>query len=561
MANSLLRRAALSVVALSTVLMATVAQAQDESLAKRVDLFLRDANILQATQALTLQTGIQFVIEPGASDAKLINLSLTDKTAEEAIEYICTAAGAYAERDPNGVFIIRFGSKTAPKPVVDPPIRVPKIIQKIKVMRGDPETIYQLVTSEMVADPYEGFRSIDRFRNQATQPAEMYRTPPVTLNVFGSGGQVMTGDATMPAVQPAEATSNGVRLPGEGANQFGGPGGGGGFGGGQFGGGGQPGGGGGFGGGGFGGGGQPGGGGGFGGGQNGGGVTGLTGGTGFVPEGIDRIVYDPTDNSFIVQGTEEAIRELERVIEQFDVAPKQVVIKVEFVTTSESVDRSFGMDWFYSRNGIFAGNRPGSFARNSDPIFLNYATGNIETRLRTLLTDGWGRTVQAPLLRTMNNQPAFVANQLTTWFVRNTISNGPGGIVITPSYQQIPIVTSLVVRPRINNDGTITMYLSPTVSDIGQIRRTGDGEELPPDFLSQTLSVPVRVRDGETIALAGLTRKNNQSSSSRFPILSELPIIGQLFRTRSRNEGTSELIIFVTPSVVDEDDLGLGGGP
>lgn len=276
-----------------------------------------------------------------------------------------------------------------------------------------------------------------------------------------------------------------------------------------------------------------------------------------MPSGVTRLSYDPSDNSIIFQGTDQAYQELLDLLEIFDVAPQQVVIKVEFITTSNSLDKSLGIDWLYERGSIFAGNRPGSFARSNDPIFINYATGNITTRLRTLLSDGWGRVVNAPLVRTLNNQLASVVTSTATTVFVNTVVNGPGGVTIVPNPQTLTVTSQLIVRPRINGDGTITVGLAPQIQDFGQLRRGPDGQEIP-DQLSQAISVVARVKSGETIALAGLTRKSDNFSQSRIPILSDLPIIGQLFKGRNSQQSTSELIVFVTPSIVKEDDYGLG---
>src|SRR6185503_372518 len=157
---------------------------------------------------------------------------------------------------------------------------------------------------------------------------------------------------------------------------------------------------------------------------------------------------------------------LQRYISLFDVAPKQVVIKVEFITTSSSFNRALGFDWLYERGTVFSGNRPGSFARSGDPIFLNYATGNVTTRMRALMKTGEGKVVQAPIIRTLNNQPASVFNVVnTTIFLSQVVSVGNGQIITVPQLAQISITTGLSVSPRINDDGYITMFLNVPVQD------------------------------------------------------------------------------------------------
>lgn len=527
---------------LALAVVGQIAWAQVSGLAKRVDIFLKDADLLQATQMLTRQTGLQFVIAPSQTPYEKVNLSLSGVTAEEAIKYICEAAGCWAERDENGVFVIRAGQR--PARLANNPsgsaIKRPMKIERIKIMNADVRHVYEAIFQGIALDPDRGLKEVNTFQIDQRGTTQI----PTSQVMIGAGGSaVMSPGNALPVkgdkgTLPTDSGSfqnsgNDIQLPGETANQVRGGGGGGNGGGG--------------GGAGLGGGG--------GGGNTGQGGGAIQAGTGFAPDGLQRVTYDPSDNSLIVQGDDEAIQQLRQLVAMFDTVPKQVIIKVEFITTSQSVARSLGMDWLYQRGAVNAGNRPGTFARVGDPIFINYATGNITTRLRTILSDGQGKVVNAPLIRTLNNQTAFVTQQNQTTIFLNQTINGAGGIQTNSVPQQITINTGLVVRPRINDDGYVTMYLNPTIADFGQLKRGPDGQEIP-DILTQTIGVVARVKSGQTIALGGLTRKATTTSTSRFPILSDLPIIGQLFRSSNTQRSDSELLIFVTPIVVEDDQMG-----
>lgn len=520
------------------------AAAQEIRSANRIDLVLKDAELLTALQALSLQTGIEFTIQVADVDKiRRITVSLKDKTAEEAIRYICEAAGVVVERDETGVFVVRTASATAP---VSPTAPAPRrsTLKKIKLRHADPRSLYRQVLFGEIPDAFHDVSDFNKLARAAgSRQASVVSEP----DGFSSRTAHLNNQ---PTSVRERVSSDTIVLPGEQAGQRGG--GAGGVGGGGQGFGGQPGGGG-IGGGGIGGGGIGGGGQGFGG-QGGG--LGLTPGEGFVPEQLERFSYDPNDNSIIVQGPEEWIRELEAIIEQFDVAPKQVFIDVKYITTSNSKDTSLGIDWLYQRGGIFAGARPGYLARSADPIFINYATGNITTRLRTLLQDGWGRVVSNPSVTTMNNQLAFFQATTNITFFTATRENGPSGVVTTWEPNQIPLTSGISVRPRINNDGTVTMTITAGVTQLGQTRRSLDGQEFP-DTLTQTVFVPVRVADGETVALGGLTSKSDNYSRSRIPLLSDLPIIGQFFQGRNMETSTQDLTIFVTPTILKDQNIGL----
>lgn len=514
-------------------------KAPDEIVVDKLEL--RDADMIFATQVLMKKTGLMFLVEPSTDPFPKITLTLEKVSAHDAIRYICQAAGATVRRDENGVYIISRSSTTAP---VQPPVAVtntnspkPLVVKKLRILHANGKDVLgRIKNQEYQAEDY--FVELRRKMNDSV---------PGTVRSFGNG-PVLSGVnnyqpvATSMAPRAGTESGNDIVLPGESAPQRGG----GGLGSGGGGGGGL---------------GQGGGGGGLG--QGGGGGQGATlqGGQGLVGSSIDFISYDPTDNSIVVRGSEEDIAELQRYISLFDVAPKQVIIKVEFITTSSSLSRSLGFEWLYSRGTLNVGVRPGSFARTGDPIFMNYATGNITTRMRALLQDGFGRVVNAPVIRTLNNQPAIVQNNInTTVFVSQVVGVGNGQTIVAPQPFQLRFNTGLGVAPRINDDGTVTAFINVTVSDLGQLRRSPDGTEIP-DQLIQNIAVVARVKSGETIALGGLTRKSETGSATRFPILGDLPIIGQFFRASNRDSNNSELIIFVTPTVIDENDPNTGLGP
>lgn len=511
--------------------MTAVAQSAEEII---VDSFnLKDADMIMATQALTAKTGLRFVVEPGDNPFPKVTLSLVKVSAEQALAYLCQAAGASFRRDANGVYIISRGRQAEPvaNPIATPDPKKPLIAKKFKMQKADAKDVYSMIRFGKGFDATETYGLLQR---------EVLRQ----VNFNGGLRGVGTGPILMggPSVSPAtsnQITRDGldrardITLPGETAGQgglgAGGGGGQGGIGGGQ-------------------------------GGQGGGGGATLQAGQGLVGQSIDYISYDPTDNSIIVRGTEEDIAELQRYISLFDVAPRQVIIKVEFITTSSSLSRSLGFDWLYERGTVFAGNRPGSFARAGDPIFLSYATGNVTARMRALLQSGNGRVVNAPVVRTLNNQPASVGSNIaTTIFINQVVGVGNGQTIIAPQPQQLNFTSALAVTPRINEDGTVTAFIGVQITDLGQLRRGPDGQEIP-DQLSQFISVVARVKAGETIALGGFTRKSETGSAARFPVLGDLPIIGQFFRSSNREVSNSELIVFVTPTVVEDDGSG-GLGP
>ncbi len=529
---------------LAACIVAASALAGAQEGASKVSMKLKDADMMLATRTLTSKTGLQFVVEPSTEPFGKITLEISDVAPEEMIRYICQAAGAEFRRDEHGVFII---GHRRPVPVPDPlpskPGRSMTVVRKIRILKADAGAVADMLKYNQEFSDTRGFERLNRF-NEVVKPDSnrlFNARSQMASNGYSQQFQPMGATPSRSGSLPNSESSNQIAVPGgsESAGQLGGFGGGGG-------------------GAGFGGGGQGGAGvGGQGAGGQGGNVS-LVGGQGLVPEGINFISYDPTDNSLVVEGTEEAIQELQTRIGLFDNAPRQVLIKVEFITTTETIDRTFGTEFLYQRGTIFTGTRPGAFARSGDPVFLNYASGNVTGRLRASLVEGRGKVVSAPIVRTMNNQPAQIAASVTQYIFINQVSLTNGAILNTANPFALTAETSLSVAPRINDDNTITLYLAPQISAFVGTSTGPNGESIP-NQTNQRLAVVARVRNGETMVLGGLTSKNEDNSVNRVPVLSELPIIGQFFRTNGKTKATSELLIFVTPTIVDEDETGSPG--
>jgi type II secretory pathway component GspD/PulD (secretin) len=355
--------------------------------------------------------------------------------------------------------------------------------------------------------------------------------------------------------------------PGFGEFLAGGRGGGGRGGGGRGGGGGgRGGGGGGFGGGGRGGGGGGRAGGGFGGGGGGGGGGGATFAA-WLPDGVEPpIAYAPL-NALLIRGTEEGVNELIELIKLLDRKPQQIIIELQSVLVSTSLIKAMGIDWYYIAGNTTVVPQGMSTAAS---IIVGYnppGDTNFEAVLTALLETGRGRVVDAIRVATMNLLPA--QNQVIIqfpWVTVGGIAGDPfrGTNIQTVSVQVFPIVTQLVIVPRINGDGTITLALPFTKSAItGSISVPGQfGSVEYPIVTTNNLTTTVNVRDGETFVVGGFVTKDVIEAERRLPILGDLPLIGDLLFTRHQyNESEAETLIFITPRIIKEEAAPATLGP
>jgi general secretion pathway protein D len=506
-----------------------------------VSIHLMDADLITAVKAIAQQVKAEVVFEPTDEPYKRISfIKIDQKPFEQVLGYICQAAGATYRKEANGVYVIgpaRAKPIEAPTPPAPtPPTEVQKplvVTERIPLRYSRASDIVRIIKTEMVTD--DPFAELRDFVNRSLYESSLTMRPPVPPAVpLRLDGSPAVPFNNAPAANPDET----AREIGEG--QRGGRGGFGGLGG--FGG--QPGG--------FGG--QPGGG--FGGGQPGGGFGGQFGAGGqasgilLPPDGLDGIVANDIDNSIIVRGTPEAIEYIRRILRFLDVAPKQVLIRAEFVTVSRNDAEKFGIDWNLARVNLQAG--ASGLADRSAPVFVNYATGNLVANLRALLSEGRGRVVNAPVVVTQNNSPAsvtfFTLDYVEQQFV---VFNQAGQPTTFSTFVPVQIPTFLSVTPRVNADGTITLTLFPQVTAPKRIRV--GGRDLPGADTQAVLTVR-RIRSGETLVIGGLITRSDNTATTKIPLLGDLPVIGQFFRSRERATVETELLIFVTATVLDEEE-------
>lgn len=279
---------------------------------------------------------------------------------------------------------------------------------------------------------------------------------------------------------------------------------------------------------------------------------------GLLPEGMtpQDITAISNNNTIIVRYPdtpegEASFRELQQRIRLLDVKPKQIQVRAQFVTLLQQDADQFGINWQFQKVNLVgqlnAGYSP------SGQALLQFATGNLQMQLNFALTTGRGKVVASPMATTFNNVPAVFDNTTTYYaFIPQTFI-GPGGAAQTTYYPQpIPAESTLRITPRINGDNTITLTGLLFFSDLSGTATAPDGTSIPIITSQSVPSVTRIIRNGETMVLAGLIRKSDNTSTQRVPLLGDLPLIGSLFRSRSINTDDSELLVFITATILND---------
>lgn len=286
-----------------------------------------------------------------------------------------------------------------------------------------------------------------------------------------------------------------------------------------------------------------------------------------TPPGIDLMVALAPLNAVLIHGTEEDINELIDVLKLLDQKPQQIIVELQEVEVSNTYQKQRGLDWFY-----VAGNTRITPQGMGTPasIVVSYTppgVTNFAATLTYLLETGRGRITSATRVATMNLLPAWNSVVIDyPWATVGGIAGDPfrGTNISTLSVTTYSIGTTLYITPRINGDGTVTMYIPWSKSQItGTVQLPTDAGVIEyPIVTSNDLTTTITVRDGETFVLGGFIDKSVLETERRLPLLGELPIIGDLLFTREvRTINDSETLVFVTPRIIKEEAAPATLGP
>ncbi len=167
-------------------------------------------------------------------------------------------------------------------------------------------------------------------------------------------------------------------------------------------------------------------------------------------------------------------------------------------------------------------------------------------RVSSLVSNNQATIKARPNITTLNGQQASIDVGTVQYYkVVNTDNDGNE----ETKYQSVNGGVTLQVTPWVSSSGEITLKLKPTVSNIGQVSSEG-----PPKISRRTVETTVRVKSGQTIVIGGLIQDIGTNMESSVPILSEIPIFGELFKSHNSDINQTELIMYITPRVLGMDE-------
>ena len=293
---------------------------------------------------------------------------------------------------------------------------------------------------------------------------------------------------------------------------------------------------------------------------------------------------DPRTNTVIINDTSQKIDQIRKMVDLLDVSVKQVMIEARIVSASTDFSKEMGVKWGVLSQGVT--NNRNLLVGGSDttlwnlrepekdselggykytierPDNLNVDLGAVtpgasriafglislsdfmlDLELSAVQADGYGEVISTPKVMTADKQSAKIEAGTQIPYA----SSSGAGATAVPKTEFINATLSLDVTPSITPEGKVMMKLNITKDSPGPATPTGQLT-----INKNAIDTNVLVDNGETVVLGGIFEETSNNSQTKVPFLGDIPYLGKLFRRDSKTENKRELLIFVTPRIVND---------
>ncbi len=295
--------------------------------------------------------------------------------------------------------------------------------------------------------------------------------------------------------------------------------------------------------------------------------------------GRGSVQVDKTSNQLIIKETADRLAQIRELLRQLDKQTPQVLIEARIVEANSSYSRALGIQWgaevdastrtgastglfFPNSIGISGGNTTGGAetyytsdlhdalmvdlgaesSTSSLALSLGSISGlvDIDARLSAMESDGWGKVVSSPKVTTLDNKTAKIIQGARIPF----LSTSSGGTNV----QFINASLELEVTPHITSDGRVFLQIN-VKNDRADFSQLVQGQ---PAILQKEAETELLVADGDTTVLGGVFTSEDSETKGRTPFLGAIPILGYLFRNSSTDYTRNEMLVFVTPHIINK---------
>ncbi|EMR8265464.1 TPA: type IV pilus secretin PilQ [Neisseria gonorrhoeae] len=295
----------------------------------------------------------------------------------------------------------------------------------------------------------------------------------------------------------------------------------------------------------------------------------TTGNRNTLVSGRGSVLIDPATNTLIVTDTRSVIEKFRKLIDELDVPAQQVMIEARIVEAADGFSRDLGVKFgatgrkklknetsafSWGVNSGFGGgdkweaqtkiNLPVAAAANSISLVRAISSGALNLELSASESLSKTKTLANPRVLTQNRKEAKIESGYEIPFTVTTASGGGN----STNTELKKAVLGLTVTPNITPDGQIIMTVKINKDSPAQC---ASGSNTILCISTKSLNTQAMVENGGTLIVGGIYEENNGNTLTKVPLLGDIPVIGNLFKTRGKKTDRRELLIFITPRIID----------
>ncbi|HHA3974667.1 TPA: type IV pilus secretin PilQ [Neisseria gonorrhoeae] len=295
----------------------------------------------------------------------------------------------------------------------------------------------------------------------------------------------------------------------------------------------------------------------------------TTGNRNTLVSGRGSVLIDPATNTLIVTDTRSVIEKFRKLIDELDVPAQQVMIEARIVEAADGFSRDLGVKFGATgrkklknetsafgwgvNSGFGGGNKweaqtkinlPVAAAANSISLVRAISSGALNLELSASESLSKTKTLANPRVLTQNRKEAKIESGYEIPFTVTTASGGGN----STNTELKKAVLGLTVTPNITPDGQIIMTVKINKDSPAQC---ASGNSTILCISTKSLNTQAMVENGGTLIVGGIYEENNGNTLTKVPLLGDIPVIGNLFKTRGKKTDRRELLIFITPRIID----------
>jgi type IV pilus assembly protein PilQ len=272
-------------------------------------------------------------------------------------------------------------------------------------------------------------------------------------------------------------------------------------------------------------------------------------------------IVDERTNTIILTDIRDKIDEFKRLLSRIDIPVKQVLIEAKIVKAESNFRKELGASWGLAGNGQVDfslgskdsdGTLAGILATDlgiSNPAVdfsLSYLSNNllVDLELSALEAGGFGEIVSQPKVLTADKKKASIKSGVEIPYQAVTNNGDSSGAVVETQFKEAVLL--LEVTPQITPDNRIIMDILVKQDSVGSFTVNGEPAINVTEIVTQAL-----VSDGQTLVLGGIFQSEELTGDERVPLLGDLPLVGNLFKKQMRTKDKREILIFITPKIIN----------